>query len=396
MSPNTPRIFNSLRGAVEPLKLSSPVGIYVCGITPYDAMHLGHAFTYTLFDVLVRLLRFLDYDVTYIQNVTDVDDDVLRQARKLGVDWKDLGQREVEKFLTYSDRINNLRPDVMPLASEHIPEIQDFVASLLKQAVAYERNGHVYFDVAAAPSFGKRLLRRPYADQLALANEHGNYPDDPLKRDPLDFVLWQASAPGEPAWESPWGRGRPGWHIECSAMSRRYLGESFAIHGGGSDLLFPHHECEIAQSEHVNGKGALLARYWIHTAMVHQDGQKMSKSLGNMTFVSDLLASYSPLAIRLALLSHHYREEWSVTTEQFSSAEKLGQRLKTWLDSVEMPEVYESSSQQEEELILATLLDDLDTPQAIDVLSSLASSQAATTRALAKRLGERLLGLNWD
>jgi L-cysteine:1D-myo-inositol 2-amino-2-deoxy-alpha-D-glucopyranoside ligase len=382
------RLYNSLSASLDEVQLGRDVGLYVCGITPYDAAHLGHAFTYTCFDVLVRLLRSLGHQVTYVQNVTDIDDDILRRAAQVGLDWKELGDREVAKFLRDSDAINNLRPDVMPRATDHIAEMQSIIEGLLARGVAYEREGSVFFEVRRAPTFGQRLFRRPYADQLSTANERGNHPDDPLKRDPLDFVLWQACKPGEPWWESPWGRGRPGWHIECSAMSRRYLGESFDFHGGGADLLFPHHECEIAQSEY--GNGAPPARYWLHTAMVHYQGEKMSKSLGNMVFVSDLLAESSSDAIRLALLRHHYRDPWEFRESEMAPARERAALLAAGAAATPGDEADLARWGGD---VLGALLDDLDTPRAIEALLRLARSPEAGARRAALRLGRDILGL---
>ncbi len=222
------RLYNTLSQQLEPLT-DERVGIYVCGVTPYDTTHLGHAFTYTSFDVLIRYLRFLGREVIYVRNVTDIDDDILLRARSREMDWKELGDRECAKFLADMEHLNNVPPEVEPRATEHIPEIIRIIEGLLAKAFAYERDGHVYFEVKKDADFGC-LCRLSYVAQLELANERGNFPADPLKRDPLDFVLWQAKKDHEPSWPSPWGEGRPGWHIECSAMSMKYLGESFAVH----------------------------------------------------------------------------------------------------------------------------------------------------------------------
>jgi cysteinyl-tRNA synthetase len=253
---------------------SGNLGIYVCGVTPYDTTHAGHAFTFLTFDILVRFLRYLDYDVTYVQNVTDIDDDILRKAKELGTTWEELGKRETERYLQDMRDLNALVPDHFLRATDHIREMIAIIEPLIERGYAYESNGNVYFSVARDPEFGKWSHLKP--DQmLPIANERGNDPNDPNKRDPLDFVLWQASAPGEPSWDSPWGPGRPGWHIECSAMATRYLGNTVDIHGGGADLVFPHHESEIAQSENATGQKP-FARYWMHVGMVDYQGEKMS------------------------------------------------------------------------------------------------------------------------
>jgi len=318
------KLFNTLTQSLEefvPLD-DKAVRLYVCGITPYDTTHLGHAFTYVSFDSLIRYLEFCGYGVKYVQNVTDIDDDVLRKARELDIPWDVLGKRETERYLHDMDSLNVRRPDVYASATQEIPTMIEIILTLLARGYAYEREGNVYFSVRQDPDFGimaRAIGLSDYESMLTIANERGNYPDDPHKIDPLDFVLWQVQAPGEPSWPSPWGPGRPGWHIECSAMSMRYLGPQIDIHGGGADLAFPHHTCEISQSEHVTGK-APFSRIWMHTGMVHQDGEKMSKSLGNLTLVSDLLKHYSPNAIRVTLLNHHYRYPWECFTEDLQVA----------------------------------------------------------------------------
>src|SRR5438270_8825083 len=335
------KLFNTLTQSLEEfIPIDDTVRIYVCGVTPYDTAHLGHAFTYVSFDALMRYLRYRGYGVRYVQNVTDIDDDVLRKARELGMAWDELGRRETERFLGDMDALNVRRPNVYARATEEIPTMIEIISTLVQRGFAYVSDGSVYFSVKQDPEFGimaRAIGLNDYHAMLTIANERGNYPDDPRKKDPLDFVLWQAQAPGEPFWPSPWGPGRPGWHIECSAMSMRYLGPQIDIHGGGADLAFPHHTCEIAQSEHFTGKTP-FSRIWMHTGMVHQDGEKMSKSLGNLTLVSDLLKDYSANAIRIALLNHHYRYPWEcfpadleVATEtvaHFQQVQKLvGERV---------------------------------------------------------------------
>src|SRR5215213_1320948 len=277
------------------------LGIYVCGVTPYDTTHAGHVFTFLTFDILVRYLRFLDYEVTYVQNVTDIDDDVLRKASELGTTWDELGRRETARYLQDMRDLNAVEFDHYAKATEHTPEMIAIIEKLITGGHAYVSSRNVYFDVASDPEFGS-LSHIPSDEMLAIANERGNNPDDPNKRNPLDFVLWQAAAPGEPTWESPWGPGRPGWHIECSAMASRYLGETIDIHGGGADLVFPHHECEVAQSENAFGQRP-FARYWMHVGMVRYLGEKMSKSLGNLVLARDLLENYSADTIRLSLFA---------------------------------------------------------------------------------------------
>ncbi len=306
------KLYNSLTNQVEDFRQQGDyVSIYVCGITPYDTTHLGHASTYCAFDVLIRHLESRSIPVRYCQNVTDIDDDIIREGKKRGRDWRDLGNEWTLHFMRDMIALNVRPPDYYPRATDVVPGIIRVVSGLIEQGVAYESQGSVYFHVDADPGFGK-LSKLPRPEMLPVANERGNFPDDPKKRDPLDFVLWQAQSPGEPFWDSPWGRGRPGWHIECSTMNMEFFGPTIDIHGGGADLLFPHHECEIAQSTNFTHK-PYFARFWAHTAMVGYDGAKMSKSLGNLVMVDKLLQKYSPDAVRLYLAQHHYRTPWEFT-----------------------------------------------------------------------------------
>ena len=386
-----PVLYNTLTREKEPLSDQS-VGIYVCGVTPYDTTHLGHAFTYTAFDVLIRYLRFLGRKVTYVRNVTDIDDDILLRARSHEMHWKELGDREYAKFATDMEHLNNLPPEHEPRATEHIPDIVQIIEGLLAKGCAYASDGNVYFDVKNYAGFGD-LCGLSYVAQLELANERGNFPADPLKHDPLDFVLWQAKKDGEPSWPSPWGEGRPGWHIECSAMSMKYLGDSFAIHGGGGDLVFPHHEAEIAQSECLTGKP--FVRFWMHTGMLYCGEHKMSKSLGNMVFLADLLPVCPPDAIRLYLLGHHYREPWNHDRRELATARtlarKLSQALNGGLEEASPEEIERCGSG-----VLAALADDLDTARAIEELRKLAFSGEHQARRVGRTLSEHVLGLTFE
>ena len=248
-----------------PLPLGRRVSLYVCGITPYDAAHIGHAFTYVAFDTLTRFLRGRGHEVVYCQNVTDVDDDVLRRAARDGQDYLELGRRETAAYLQDMDALNVARPTFFPKATEEIPAMVELAGQLVSGGNAYVVDGTVFFDVTSYPGFGELSGLNP-GEQRDLLAERGGDPGDPRKRHPLDFVVWQRSQPGEPWWDSPWGRGRPGWHLECSAMARRLLGVTLDLHGGGADLLSPHHESERAQSESANG--APFARRWLHAGMV--------------------------------------------------------------------------------------------------------------------------------
>jgi L-cysteine:1D-myo-inositol 2-amino-2-deoxy-alpha-D-glucopyranoside ligase len=323
------RLYNALSQKIETFEpYRQAATVYVCGITPYDTTHLGHAFTYTAFDILIRYLEYQGQAVRYVQNVTDIDDDILRKAREVGEDWDALGNRWTAHFIQDMQTLNVRPPDYYPRATDVIPDIIVTVQKLLEAGVAYESEGNVYFHIDAWSEYGK-LSRLDRAEMLPIANARGNNPDDPRKRNPMDFVLWQAQTPGEPAWDSPWGPGRPGWHIECSTMATRFLGETIDIHGGGGDLIFPHHESEIAQAEPLMNGNTSFTRFWLHTAMVYHEGEKMSKSLGNLVMARDLLETYSPDALRLYLGSHHYRQVWSHSDAELEQAEQLAQKLRT-------------------------------------------------------------------
>lgn len=396
------KLYNVLTEALETFEPAArPVTVYGCGITPYDTTHLGHVFTYAFFDVLIRYLRYRDYEVRYVQNVTDIDDDILKQADKVGEDWWTLGNRWTRHFIRDMITLNILPPDYFPRATDVIPEMIEIVQKLLDAGVAYEAGGSVYFEVDAWPEFGK-LSRIPREEMLPIANQRGNDPDDPHKRDPLDFVLWQAQAPGEPAWDSPWGPGRPGWHMECSTMANKYLGDRVDIHGGGADLIFPHHECEIAQAECATGKQPFV-RYWVHTAMVRYEGEKMSKSLGNLVMARDLLERWSPDAVRLCLASHHYRDSWEYREEELEEVALLGDRLRTAVvvEGGSGPAVDPLGVQVE---WTAAMDLDLDTPRALELLVWLAdeildgaqAGQAIRGAQYALRNMAGVLGLRLD
>jgi cysteinyl-tRNA synthetase len=388
------KLFNTLTQSLEefvPLE-DNTVRIYVCGVTPYDTTHLGHAFTYASFDTLMRYLEFCGHTVNYVQNVTDIDDDILRKAREMDMSWDELGRRETERYLHDMDALNVRRPDVYAHATLETPTMIEIIQVLLARGYAYEREGSVYYSVQRDPEFGimaRAIGLNDYTAMLTIANERGNFPDDPRKKDPLDFVLWQAQAPGEPAWPSPWGPGRPGWHIECSAMSMRYLGPQIDIHGGGVDLAFPHHTCEIAQSEHFTGK-APFSRFWMHTGMVHQDGEKMSKSLGNLTLVSDLLKDYSADAIRVTLLNHHYRYPWECFPEDLQVAtETIGlfEQVRTLVgDKVD------GKNSMLHGLFVAAMENDLNTPQALLLLRQAAEMVVVNNDV---NTGAEILRLVW-
>jgi len=316
------KLFNSTSGQLQEFISLKPgeISLYVCGITPYDTTHLGHAFTYIFFDVLRRYLMFKGYNVSYTQNVTDIDDDILRKAKELKTDWKRLGDSWIYRFVTDMKALNILPPTSYIKATEAIDEIITMNIGLQQKGFAYENEGNLYFNIAKFSSYGN-LSKFTRDEMITLSKERGADPSDTRKKDPLDFILWQKSTEGEPSWDSPWGNGRPGWHIECSAMIYKTLGIQIDIHGGGNDLIYPHHESEIAQSETFTGVSPFVA-YWIHTGMVEYTGEKMAKSVGNLIMVHDLLQTYSANTIRYYLLSHHYRSSWEFDASELSDAEE--------------------------------------------------------------------------
>jgi L-cysteine:1D-myo-inositol 2-amino-2-deoxy-alpha-D-glucopyranoside ligase len=374
---------------MEPIT-DQDVGLYVCGVTPYDTSHLGHAFTYTVFDLLVRYLRFLGRNVTYVQNVTDIDDDVLLRAGRDNIDWQELGNREYGRFREAMASLGNLDPDVAPRATEHIPEMVAIIEKLVERGLAYVNEGSVYFEIKKDDDFG-RLFKEPYEAMYTIANERGNFPADPLKRDPLDFVLWQRQKEGEPAWESPWGPGRPGWHIECSAMAMKYLGETITLHGGGGDLVFPHHDAEIAQSE--GATGVRFVKHWIHPAMVFCGEHKMSKSLGNMVFVGDLLEKCSPDSLRLYLLSHHYRAPWDHPLDAPPPTDSLAEALRdvfTRQDEASNRDILKFGRP-----LFEALANDFDTAEAIEQLERLSEHDSVAARRAGATIGRDVFGLRY-
>jgi cysteinyl-tRNA synthetase len=307
-SPRGMKIHNTMTRTKEELVPLTPgeIRMYSCGVTVYDLSHVGHARMLMVFDVISRYLRFAGYRVTFVRNFTDIDDKIIRRAGEEGVSARELSERNIAAFREDMAALGVLRPEIEPKATEHVPEMIGLIGRLVAGGHAYVVDGDVYFEVRRFPAYGK--LSGKNLDELQVG---ARVEVDERKRDPRDFALWKSAKPGEPAWDSPWGPGRPGWHIECSAMSVRYLGESFDIHGGGEDLIFPHHECEIAQTEADTGKP--FARYWVHNAMVNMGREKMSKSLGNTLTIRDLVTRHDPAALRLFLLGTHYRTplEWS-------------------------------------------------------------------------------------
>jgi len=379
------RLRNTETDAVQPLEPGDrPVGLYVCGITPYDTTHLGHAFTYVIFDVLVRTLRASGQPVRYVQNVTDIDDDIIRRARELGTTWEHLAAKETALYEADMAALNVLAPDVFPRASQTIPKITELIRRLEAQGHAYQRDGNVYFRVGSVTDYG-RLSRLSREQMVKLSAERGADPNDPRKQDPLDFILWQASAAPEPCWPSPWGDGRPGWHIECSAMALENLGKQVDVHGGGADLIFPHHDSEIAQSEAATGVRP-FARIWAHVGMLRYQGEKMSKSLRNLVLVRDLLQRYDADTIRVLLLRHHYREAWAYTEDKLDDAAAWTRRLQ------EAARGSRPAAAPRDLAVRAALEDDLDSPRALRLLEESIGRGDESWRDGAAILGLRLDG----
>jgi len=360
-------LYDTARAAVVPFEPAPIVTLYTCGITPYDAAHLGHAATYLTYDVLQRRLRDRGHETQCVRNVTDVDDDILRKARQLGVHYLDLAAEEMARFDADMKALGLLPAFSEPRATSAIPDILGFIGMVLESGHAYQAGGGVYFSVSSFDRFGQ-VSHLDRGTMLRLAADNGGNPGDPHKRDPLDFVLWQPSAPDEPTWDSLWGRGRPGWHIECSALAMRELGLTIDLHGGGTDLIFPHHECEAAQSEAVTGEP--FVRHWMHVSLVRLGGTKMSKSLGNLVFVSDLLKEWEGPAIRLAVLRNHYRASWDWTDDLPGEA---AERLDRWRTAGRGDAALEE--------VRAALDDDLDVPRAIAAIDEAAASGQGVSEA---------------
>ena len=318
------RIFNTLTGKKEefiPL-IPDKIRIYVCGVTVYDYCHIGHARSAVVFDVIRRYLKYKGFNVTYVRNFTDIDDKIINRAKTEGVTWDTVAGKYTAAYYHDMDLLGVDRADVEPKATEYISEMIDIIKGLVDKGFAYEADGSVYFAVEKFPEYGK-LSKRDMDDMMAGARVEV----DERKKNPMDFALWKKSKEGEPFWESPWGSGRPGWHIECTAMSIKHLGESFDIHGGGADLLFPHHENEIAQSEAFTGKP--FAKYWVHNGFITRDKEKMSKSLGNFFTIKEVLDNFDPEVVRFFLLSTHYRSPIEFSDEQLREAESSIDRYYT-------------------------------------------------------------------
>jgi len=363
------RVYNTLSGQKEEfLPQGDEVRMYVCGVTPYADSHIGHAMSYIIFDVIRRYLIFSKYNVKYVQNITDIDDKIIDRANQLGITTNELARKYADSFHEDMAALNILPPDEEPRATEMISEIIGVVGGLVDKGYAYPAGGSVYFRVKNVPDYGKlshRSLESMMNTEGALGSQE--------KESPMDFVLWKAAKPGEPSWESPWGAGRPGWHIECSVMSLKYLGSTLDIHGGGQDLVFPHHENEIAQSESFTGVKP-FAKYWMHNGLVQLGEEKMSKSLGNLITIKEALKRYSADGIRLFILSSHYRSPLTYSEEALEAAEKGLDRLRQALQSEGKGEQVGDRIDSElyRQRFIEGMDDDFNTPQAIASLFDLA------------------------
>jgi L-cysteine:1D-myo-inositol 2-amino-2-deoxy-alpha-D-glucopyranoside ligase len=373
------KLFDTAKQEVVEFAPNPTVLMYTCGITPYDATHLGHAFTFISYDVLQRRLIDMGHQVKCVRNVTDVDDPLFAKARELGVHYLDLAAGEEARFESDMTALNALPVHSTPRASSAIPDIRGFIGMVIDRGFAYESGGSVYFDVEKFPQFGS-VSHYSRETMIALARERGGNVDDPHKRNPLDFVLWHPSASDEPSWDTMWGAGRPGWHIECSALALRELGTTIDLHGGGSDLIFPHHECERAQSEAATGQQ--FVKHWMHVAMVSMDGHKMSKSRGNLVFVDKLLTQHDPMAIRLGLIEHHYRTEWEWDDGLMARNEA---RLAQWKSAAHVGNSDGDSGLLAE--VRSALDNDLDSPTAVQLID------AALKNGVAVGDSARLLGV---
>jgi len=361
------KISNTLTGRKEDfVPEGSPVKMYVCGITPQSAAHIGHAMSYINFDVIRRYLVYRGYNVKYVQNFTDVDDKIIAKAAPLGITPLELADRNIADFQADMAALNIVPADVYPRVTQEIPSILELVKGLVDKGYGYEVKGSVYFRVTRLTDYGKLSHRTLDQMQAGARIEVG---ED--KEHPMDFVLWKAAKPGEPSWDSPWGLGRPGWHIECSAMSRKYLGETIDIHGGGADLIFPHHENEIAQSESFTGKKPFV-RYWLHNGLLQLGGEKMSKSVGNLITIKEFLSKNSADALRIFVLGSHYRSPLTFSAEVIHGAEKGAQRLAQAVSTAPGSRPAAIDADAYKSRFVEAMDDDFDTPKALSVLFDLA------------------------
>lgn len=388
-----PRVFDTATRELRPLAPGPLARIYVCGITPYDATHLGHGLTYLTYDLMYRLLLDAGHEVAYVQNVTDVDDPLLERAARDGEDWQRLAAREVQRFREDMTALRVLPPTEYVGAVEAIPAIVRTLSALRDRGAVYQVDGDLYFSIASAPRFGE-VGHLAHAEMVALSADNGGDPDRPGKKDPLDPLLWRAERPGEPAWDSPFGRGRPGWHVECAAIALDRLGPTVDVQGGGADLVFPHHECSAAHAEVATGVWP-FARFYVHVGMLGFEGQKMSKSRGNLVLVSRLRADgVHPAVLRLALLSRRYRDTWEWTADVLAAAQG---RLARWRDALACPTGPDAGPLLEQ--VRRRLADDLDAPGALAAVDRWAHAAVTTggrhpgAPELARDIVDALLGV---
>ncbi len=367
------RLHDTRSGQVRTTSPGAVARLYVCGITPYDATHLGHCATYTTFDLAIRAWRAAGHAVRYVQNVTDVDDPLLERARETGEDWVALAERETELFRQDMAALAVIPPDVFAGAVESIPIIVALIERLQESGAVYDVDGDLYYAITADPHFGE-VSGWSRQEMMEVFGDRGGDPDRPGKRDPLDALLWQRQREDEPGWDSPFGVGRPGWHVECSAIARTYLGEDFDVQGGGSDLIFPHHEMSAGHAQAAYPSDA-FAQSYTHQGMVGFEGHKMSKSRGNLVLVSQLRADgVDPSAIRLALNSQHYRTDWEWTASLLDDATK---RLAAWRDAAARDDHDPGATVDAAHAVRAALADDLDAPRALDVVDAWASQASS-------------------
>jgi cysteinyl-tRNA synthetase len=385
------KITDTLSGKKEEFKPQGDiVTMYVCGITPYDDSHVGHAMSYIIFDVVRRYLKYRGYGVKCVQNVTDIDDKIIARSNRLGVPAKELAEKFTQRYFEDMDNLNVMPADFHPRATEEIPMMLDVIQGLIDKGYAYPAKGSVYFRVRNVPDYGKLSKRSLDAMRTGANVETGEE-----KEDPLDFVLWKAAKPDEPSWDSPWGKGRPGWHIECSAMSLKYLGETIDIHGGGQDLVFPHHENEITQSESFTGKKPFV-KYWMHNGSLQLGAEKMSKSLGNLITIRDALKKYSADAIRIFILSSYYRSPLTYTPEALEAAQSGADRLQRAASRYEASGTGKPlDAEPYKRKFMEAMDDDFNTAQAIATLFDLAReiNQAADAGVIVNNAQNTLISL---
>lgn len=382
-------LYDTAAQSIRPTAPGSTARMYVCGITPYDATHMGHAFTYVTFDLINRMWRDLGHDVHYVQNITDIDDPLLERANALGQSWQDIAQREIALFCEDMEALRVVPPRDYIGAVEAIPSVANHVARLRELGAVYDVDGDLYFRVHADPRFGHvaHLSHEEMADIFA---ERGGDPRRSGKEDPLDCLVWMSARPGEPSWETPLGAGRPGWHIECAAIALDHLGISFDVQGGGTDLAFPHHEMSASEGQ-VLCQEWPFAHHFVHSAMVQWQGHKMSKSRGNLVFVSKLRQQGTdPMAIRLALVAHHYRKDWAWTEQGLDGAEE---RLALWRQAVSRATASPAAAVITK--VRASLCADLRTPEALDAIDAWCHAQGHDPMAPAEiaALVDALLGV---